>query len=218
LRGKHGRQPSPPLHQSQLTSQAEASDCITTTQNHFDPFLDNLPPAPAGKATRRRQQQLELANSTPTKAIPVPAARPANSMLLSRSEPVRASTLGFPVCDDSVDGVVARPLTPPASAVRAFKFSAPDFSTLPSTPRKNRKHHRSPSEGVFLFSSDEEGSSNISFPQARPAFTPFKPTAQADVPSRGQSASPSSQDPNLPFYASSMFQNSPSPDELPFIL
>ncbi|KDR80323.1 hypothetical protein GALMADRAFT_208439 [Galerina marginata CBS 339.88] len=125
VRGKHGRQPSPPITaqqtaQPQTPSQAEATVVppIKST-NLFDPFVDhsNSPPPsplaskPSGKLARRRQQQPQF--STPSKAIPVPNSQRINPSNLSRSDPLpsrmrpvprRSATYqDFPVCDDMTE-------------------------------------------------------------------------------------------------------------------
>ncbi|KIK02408.1 hypothetical protein K443DRAFT_521051 [Laccaria amethystina LaAM-08-1] len=107
VRGKPGRQPSPPISQNQLlSSQAEAA-VISSSTNLFDPFLDDSsrssafrtptssPPTlarPSGKLARRRQQQPQFATPSPSpvlsKAIPVPKPKRTGPSTLSRSEPV----------------------------------------------------------------------------------------------------------------------------------
>ena len=107
VRGKPGRQPSPPISQNQLlSSQAEAAVIFSST-NISDPFLDDsshssalqtptsspptLAPRPSGKLARRRQQQPQFATPSPSpvmsKAIPVPKSKRTGPSTLSRSEP-----------------------------------------------------------------------------------------------------------------------------------
>ncbi|KAF9557613.1 hypothetical protein CPC08DRAFT_764442 [Agrocybe pediades] len=117
--------------------------------------------------------------------------------------------------------------------------------TAPSAARRGtRKHQRVPSEGVFGMSSDEDvstGSSgaalsanvqalfglvSINDKRASLPSTPMPARAAAGVPMRSQGSFPFGQltrEQELErealekaaYYASSMFQNSPSPEELP---
>ncbi|KAF9528594.1 hypothetical protein CPB83DRAFT_869382 [Crepidotus variabilis] len=273
LRGKHGRQPSPPIPTSSqpVSSQAEAT---IISNNAFDPFLDNvLPPSPtltsrpSGKLAQRRQ---------PTQPLSVPFPPTSNKMpAMARSAPVpsnmkrlrpltkRSSTVQeFPICDDSSEydpapaSLTPRrlydngPQTAPLSAGAPGTFPFTDFGghsisappPSPNSPKKSRKHRRTPSEGVFHMSSDEEVSSGpggyVLNPQVKSLFglanvTPMKtslaaspfvtPPSSRTVTPRARDSSPSGG--SLPpvregnekagFFASSTFQNSPSPDELP---
>ena len=109
--------------------------------------------------------------------------------------------------------------------------------------RGNRKHRRAPSEGVFHMSSDEDMSSgsggtvlsphvqalfglvNTSKPSLPSTFsTPVRPIPPYKRDSASPSDSSSSKENQLErevaekaagYFASSMFQNSPSPEELP---
>ncbi|CAA7264387.1 unnamed protein product [Cyclocybe aegerita] len=139
IRGKHGRQPSPPITTAEqllpLPSQAEVPTFPPIKSiNHFDPFLDNssanfTPPSPTvgSKTTRRTPVAL-------SKAIPVPAPRIQTSNL-SRSDPLpshlkqrprpipkRSSIIpDFPICDDMVEvAQLDSPTTPPATPRRLF--------------------------------------------------------------------------------------------------
>ncbi|PPQ86616.1 hypothetical protein CVT25_006800, partial [Psilocybe cyanescens] len=148
IRGKHGRQPSPPItsqqqlqsSQLQFPSQAEATVVppIKST-NLFDPFLDSPPPSPtltskpSGKLAIRRQQQTPPAtpSAAQSKAIPVPVSQrskqfnishsdPAPSHMRPRPVPKRSSTYqDFPVCNDLNDAA-DKPyaLSPPATPRR----------------------------------------------------------------------------------------------------
>ncbi|KZP28606.1 hypothetical protein FIBSPDRAFT_908574 [Athelia psychrophila] len=169
-------------------------------------------------------------------------------MNLSRSAPITASSNAygaFPVCDDSND---AEELTPPATPVEARQelstqmfdngprtaplssaYGGYSFAALPSpmaspTLQRQRQHVRSPSEGVFNMSFDEDLSFSSSSDSAseelkmlfglmpkRPAPGPRgKVHHSANSPS--MSAAKAAKE---ALYASSLFQNSPSPDELP---
>ncbi|KAF8966586.1 hypothetical protein BDZ97DRAFT_1756450 [Flammula alnicola] len=112
IRGKHGRQPSPPITTLQVQSQLQKTPSqaeVTVippvkSTNLFDPFLDNSsssinsspPPSPtlakpSGKLARRRQHQPPETSHTPSpthsKAIPVPNAQRVHLPHLSRSDP-----------------------------------------------------------------------------------------------------------------------------------
>jgi hypothetical protein len=149
----------------------------------------------------------------------------------------------FPVCDDMTDAgdssdlETPPPVTPPATPMRkqtfdnsrtapankptvGFPFNCP--SPPASGQKKGRKHRRSPSEGVFnmSLSSDEDvagsGQALLSFARSRaqqkPPATPspsFSRATSAPFLEGVRGEKPAN------FYASSIFQNSPSPDELP---
>ncbi|KAH9996709.1 hypothetical protein BJV74DRAFT_768855 [Russula compacta] len=102
------------------------------------------------------------------------------------------------------DGPRTAPLSTPHSS---FPFNTKSTST--PTPERKRQHARFPSEGVFNLSMDED-SSNLS-----DASVELK--AKADFPPRRRIASAAStpMGSKRDFWASSKFQNSPSPDVLP---
>lgn len=169
-------------------------------------------------------------------------------MNLSRSAPIAASPIAygaFPICDDMTD---ADGLTPPATPIKARKevpsqmfdngprtaplSSAYGFPFVPlasptSSPtlHRQRQHVRSPSEGVFNMSFDEDSSFSSSSDSAseelKMLFGLLPKRAGQTGNFRGMAHSVNS--PNVAaakaakeaLYASSMFQNSPSPDELP---
>ncbi|KAI9509315.1 hypothetical protein F5148DRAFT_773530 [Russula earlei] len=200
---------------------------------------------PTGKLARRRQNISDAPSTpTPSKAMTVPRpqgqlpTRGSHSFNLSRSVPslssIKSGELTFPICDDLTDdedvfapstpvhpksgsvnwqhpsifddGPRTAPLTTPRSG---FPFNAKP--TLTPTQERKRQHTRTPSEGVFSLSMDEE--SSLSFPSDAPSE--FK--AQHDVPTRRRIASAASTPlgSKRDFWASSKFQNSPSPDVLP---
>ena len=165
-------------------------------------------------------------------------------MNLSRSAPIAASPIAygaFPICDDMTD---ADGLTPPATPVKARQALTFDngprtaplasahgfpFAPLPSllsspTLQRQRQHVRSPSEGVFNRSFDEDpsfsSSSDSASEELKMLFGLLPKRAGQTGTLRGMAPANS---PNVAaakaakeaLYASSMFQNSPSPDELP---
>ena len=126
----------------------------------------------------------------------------------------------FPICDDmtDIDGEGSRPSTPvrkaPARQQQSIFFddgprtaplssTAHNFPFTLSTPSPTtRKHRRAPSDGVFNMSFDEEPSSDAS-EGLRNLFNDL--LAHKRRPD-GQKAG---------YFASSQFQNSPSPEDLP---
>jgi hypothetical protein len=103
------------------------------------------------------------------------------------------------------DGPRTAPLTNPRSG---FLFS-PRIPASTHTPERKREHARSPSEGVFNLSMDEDNSFFSSDASGD--------KAKSDSPSRRRIASAASTPMGFKrdFWASSKFQNSPSPDVLP---
>ena len=123
----------------------------------------------------------------------------------------------------------------------AFPFNNMNLSSSPSTPPNKRKHRRTQSEGVFHMSSDEDLSSGpygtSLNPNVQALFglaNTFKPSSNKKLPStpiraippfrKSSTISPSHGSLNSKcepsekatgYFASSMFQNSPSPEELP---
>ncbi|KAH9478466.1 hypothetical protein JR316_0008921 [Psilocybe cubensis] len=158
IRGKHGRQPSPPIEvqaqlqssELQFSSQAEATVVppIKST-NPFDPFLDSPPSSPtlskpSGNLAFRRQQQTPPATPPQSKAIPVPVSQRSKHSEISRSDPItshmrprpvpkRSSTYqDFPVCDDLNEPAdKSYTLSPPATPRRPVGGNR----SLTSTPR-----------------------------------------------------------------------------------
>jgi hypothetical protein len=159
-------------------------------------------------------------------------------MNLSRSVPslstVKSDEVArdeFPVCDDLTDAEdddVFAPSTPvrskgpsvvyddgPRTAPLTNPRSGFLFDSKPTpthTPERKREHARFPSEGVFNLSMDEDSSF------FSPSNASGELNAKADFPlPRRRIASAASTPLGLKkdFWASSKFQNSPSPDVLP---
>ncbi|KAN0131944.1 hypothetical protein V8E53_010224 [Lactarius tabidus] len=178
-------------------------------------------------------------------SVPRPPAQPrswdSRSMNLSRSVPTLSSMQSngaivdvFPICDDLTDAEDDDDVFAPSTPVRSMKgnttwqqptvyddgprtapiatprsgfpFNSKPVSTV--TPERKRQHVRSPSEGVFNLSMDED--SALSYP----SDTPGGPKTQGSLPTRRRMASAASAG-KKDFWASSKFQNSPSPDVLP---
>lgn len=178
--------------------------------------------------------------SVPRRSGQLPAweNRPLN---ISRSVPSLSSIQSgeardvFPICDDLTDAEdddVFAPSTPVRSKGASITWQQPIFDDGPrtaplsnprsgflfgakpastQTPERKREHVRSPSEGVFNLSMDEDSS----------FFSPSDASelkAQTDTsPSRRRIASATTTPMGMKrdFWASSKFQNSPSPDVLP---
>lgn len=269
--------PFPQPQLQQFPSQAEVAVINSTNLfdpflDNDSSSHPSIPPSPTRSSPTHSQQP-----PTPqvhSEAIPVPATQRRQSPNISRSDPLpstirhrprpisaRPSTYQhFPICDDMNDPAdsTTRPhydnglQTAPISTRTpgAFPFNTVDVPPSPSpvsTKRRNRKHHRTPSEGVFHMSSDEDISSGpregVLNPNVRALFglvstfnpspnisssvfstpvRPIPPYKRVSVsPSNGSLTSKEKQlereaaEKAAGYFASSMFQNSPSPDELP---
>ena len=223
---EHLKNPSSNFFDPFLNTSSDSDLSDTKSKSTFK----SLPPPklgkPSGKLANRRQQLTDAA-PTPTKAIPVPRSnkgRTSGVANVSRSAPVNnvnnstKSTVlrahsedPFPICDDmtDIDGEGSRPSTPvqkvstwqqqpiffdngPRTA--PLVSTTPNFPfTLSTPPPAIRKHHRAPSDGVFNMSLDEDSSSETS-------------EGSRKRRSDGQKTG---------YFASSQFQNSPSPEDLP---
>ncbi|KAK7681477.1 hypothetical protein QCA50_015569 [Cerrena zonata] len=106
------------------------------------------------------------------------------------------------------------PRTAPPSAVFGYPF--PDRASQNATPtpaQRRRNHRRVPSEGMFAMSTDDDSSSSDASEELK-TLVGLIPKRRAQVVRRTPSpATPDSI--TAGFYAGSVFQNSPSPDELP---
>lgn len=210
----------------QLTPYRRTSPAVRPSPAQ-DPFL--VPASPTRKSARKRQHQQQPATA-PTPALvpspstplsiprskqphtPAPSNKPA-AALLSRSAPLpkhagrrhqlpaRLPARDFPICDDMTDAGDLSDAPPPTTPTRR----RPNFTSRPAYPepqtptRPRRNHKRAPSDSglVFHMSSDESGAEDqTSRAEHNERLAEF---------SRGMP----------PYFASSMFQNSPSPDELP---
>jgi hypothetical protein len=103
------------------------------------------------------------------------------------------------------------PRTAPLSSAFNSVFPLPAAYTTPS-PVNHRRHRRVPSEGVFAMSMDEDSSESAD--EFKEALKKHAYTKQIARPMRATTP-PSSDSAPASFYAGSVFQNSPSPDELP---
>ncbi|KAH9947529.1 hypothetical protein B0H21DRAFT_329865 [Amylocystis lapponica] len=119
------------------------------------------------------------------------------------------------------DGV---PRTAPLSSTIGFPFVLPNPASTPTPAQRRRNHRRVPSEGVFNMSMDEDSSSSsdVFNSYGRPQLSvqkrrPQTESRQTPLPARGSTPSSisSAMMREAGFFAGSMFQNSPSPDDLP---
>lgn len=142
----------------------------------------------------------------------------------------------FPVCDDMT--VVSSPTTPARETAsvppkrsnitwqQSLIDDAPRTAPLSSTfdytspavaayatpsPATRRRHRRVPSEGVFAMSMDEDSSESSD--ELKDALKKLTFGKQAGRSARR--TPPPSESAPASFFAGSVFQNSPSPDELP---
>ncbi|KAH9941863.1 uncharacterized protein BXZ73DRAFT_75035 [Epithele typhae] len=120
------------------------------------------------------------------------------------------------------------PRTAPLSSTVGFPFAGTSPCSTPTPAQRRRNHRRVPSEGVFAMSTDEESASSsasdlfeamhikrrgVTIPRARCSTGPSPSAFGASTVDQLTSSSA----PSLAagFFAGSVFQNSPSPDDLP---
>ncbi|KZT24892.1 hypothetical protein NEOLEDRAFT_401511 [Neolentinus lepideus HHB14362 ss-1] len=188
--------------------------------------------------------QLSRSDPTLSKIIDRPVAkRSTTASSLSTSASGLLEWDSFPVCDDtddtddttapstpvregvtwqqSVFAVDGGPRTAPLSSAAGWPFG--DQSNMPSTPPKRqrpRHHQRAPSEGVFHMSSDDEASTTpYTYQKAAKSMSAL--LKRQSLPNgstggkRGLRVAEGEEEEKAPYFASSMFQNSPSPEDLP---
>ncbi|KAI0828726.1 hypothetical protein BC628DRAFT_1417702 [Trametes gibbosa] len=118
------------------------------------------------------------------------------------------------------------PRTAPLASTLGFPFVSKTPCSTPTPAQRRRNHRRVPSEGVFAMSTDEESPSSstsdlfdtlpvrrrtpVSVPRQRCYTDPFGGSSPA-----GFERLTSSSAPIAGYFAGSVFQNSPSPDDLP---
>jgi hypothetical protein len=241
-RNRPGNAFDPFLASSSDTDFSDSNKLSTRKFKDVPPRVTPQLTKPSGKLAHRRQQAFN--SPTPSKSIPVPRpkGRTVASGGLSRSAPVNKTTTRpvfdsgiFPICDDmtDIDGDHSRPSTPvrkPAtwqqsSVIDDGPRTAPLSTSLRSFPfnletpspslikARQRRHARAPSEGVFNLSFDEDYASSSETSEELKALLLGKkrrmnrPSAE-DLTNRTDAE-------RAAYFASSMFQNSPSPDDLP---
>ena len=122
------------------------------------------------------------------------------------------------------------PRTAPLASTLGFPFVGHSPCSTPTPAQRRRNHRRVPSEGVFAMSTDEESPSSsvsdlfesmqlkrrspVSIPRQRCATVPAGTPSSFGMSSFEHPTS-SSAPSAAGYFAGSVFQNSPSPDDLP---
>ncbi|KAG1729249.1 hypothetical protein EDB19DRAFT_124146 [Suillus lakei] len=209
------------------------------------PSLTSQPTGKLAARRRRPFPQQIATPTPATRAVPVPRSNNQSTRHnVSRSAPNQSaaplrtarrtsagSAADFPVCDDTTDvdddhsplstptrerptgtwqqlAFEEGPRTAPLNMSAGFPFGG---QLSCSTPSPSRKHYRTPSEGVFYMSFDEDMASTSDASEEQKKLFGFMPRKPGSV---GPSVARVVKD-KAGFFASSVFQNSPSPDELP---
>ncbi|KAL0565036.1 hypothetical protein V5O48_016995 [Marasmius crinis-equi] len=187
-------------------------------------------PAKAIPVPRRHNSANHVSRSAPG-----PNHIPYRSIIKASSEPPDV----FPICDDVSEAgdhadnedLVTPPRTPtpsgraarllygfddgPRTAPITASTKAFPFNGSPTPAKRGKRHARVPSEGVFAMSSDEEASTagtNAAEIKALFGLLPRRrPAVSLTDSEREREAAAAA----AAYFASSNFQNSPSPDELP---
>lgn len=196
-------------------------------------------------AKRRQSNITPLELPEPSKSIPVPKRNSSSVPLsrsepyvshMPRKTKSRKPLDAFPICDDMTDAGdlseqedISPPVTP--TPMRAKRYddgprTAPLTSSIiafpPASPpsplankRGGRRHKRSPSEGVFAMSSDEDRQASDRSTGPNGLFGLNNRTRATISISREEELERQAAAFAAAYFASSTFQNSPSPDELP---
>ncbi|KAG6901762.1 hypothetical protein C0995_008238 [Termitomyces sp. Mi166 len=218
------------LHRFGPVSNAFIRSTPSQAEGPSDPFL--LPPHSNSKPRNpRRRQPISIpVPSAPfqpptARSAPLPHHRPAKRTVAP--EPLLPA-FNFPVCDDMSDNDLSSDAPPPVTPTRPKQHhhrpSPPQHpqpvSPAPASKHRPRNHKRAPSDSgmVFNMSSDESG------PEAASdeINALFRKMALAR---KGMRTPPPAQRERMyeamaqrevqGYFASSSFQNSPSPEELP---
>ncbi|KAH7909159.1 hypothetical protein BJ138DRAFT_261811 [Hygrophoropsis aurantiaca] len=180
-----------------------------------------------------------------SRAVPVPRipSRTTARHMVSRSAPINSTAPmrpinrrtsatfapEFPICDDMTDvddneppstpvrekmqgtwkqlALGDGPRTAPLRSTAGFPFGG----SAGASPSPSRRHYRTPSEGVFNMSFDEDMASTSDASEELKKLFGMLPKRYDSV---GPNVLRAGKD-KAGFFASSVFQNSPSPDELP---
>ena len=188
---------------------------------------------------RVKEKSVPIVHSEPN--LVTPERRSASRRV--STGPIVTVAWDFPICDDSDDmtppstpiresaSVPSKrlgatwqqqtffddaPRTAPPSAVFGYPFADRASQNATPTPGQRRRNHRRvPSEGMFAMSGDDDSSSSDASEELK-ALVGLIPKRRAQAARRTPSpATPDSISAAAGFYAGSVFQNSPSPDELP---
>ncbi|KAJ7598790.1 hypothetical protein C8J56DRAFT_769379 [Mycena floridula] len=189
-----------------------------------------LPPA-ASKA-------IPVPKRSSSTSIPISRSDPFSSHMPSRKPQLKRKSKSdrtFPICDDLTDDAssdsedISPPSTPTPSRMKRFEDDGPKTAPLsksmsgfpfsspsPLAKKAARRHKRSPSEGIFNMSSDEDLTAQsddiraLFGLQARQASSSLPSLSSEAELEREMAAAVAAG-----YFASSTFQNSPSPEELP---
>ncbi|KAI8972811.1 hypothetical protein BD414DRAFT_499440 [Trametes punicea] len=123
------------------------------------------------------------------------------------------------------------PRTAPLTSTSGFPFVGQTPCSTPTPAHRRRNHRRVPSEGVFAMSTDEESPSSstsdlfesmpvhcrtpVSIPRQRIYTGLYGNGSSASLAASAADHQTSSSAPVAGYFAGSVFQNSPSPDDLP---
>ncbi|KAI0355893.1 hypothetical protein OH77DRAFT_1401777 [Trametes cingulata] len=123
------------------------------------------------------------------------------------------------------------PRTAPLASTFGFPFVGSSPCSTPTPAQRRRNHRRVPSEGVFAMSTDEESPSSstsdlfetlpahrrtpVAIPRQRCYTDPYGGSSPASLATPAVEHQTSSSAPVAGYFAGSVFQNSPSPDDLP---
>ncbi|KAJ6595619.1 hypothetical protein DFH09DRAFT_1410271 [Mycena vulgaris] len=235
-----GRSQGKKQQQQQQRSSSQAAPASRRRQPSPDPFRAAASPAPAPGPARTRQQPIPvrpklgpaLSRSDPVLSH-MPRRRPA---------PHRAATQdpwdAFPVCDDTTDAGASRPATPTTTPTPTRIRTRPDLhlaadprtpprrTRLPEPPRTAPLSSSNPGSFPFPPSTPTPAAGASTSPKRRAAaaarakhlsegvLPPF-PFAFPEDPTPKRSRSSERARAADALFASSVFQNSPSPEELP---
>lgn len=195
-----------------------------------------LKSVPAGRKGHKHPSA-NLSQSVPASTFITPQ-RPATRRVSTDVLPV-ADWDDFPVCDDMT--VISSPTSPihestsvplqrssvtwqqsliddaprtaPLSSSFSYNFPTAATYATPSPAHRRRNHQRVPSEGVFAMSTDEESSDSSD--ELRNAVNQLTLSAKHRAQASRRTPPPATDSAPASFYAGSVWQNSPSPDELP---
>ncbi|KAI0370608.1 hypothetical protein BV20DRAFT_1035821 [Pilatotrama ljubarskyi] len=123
------------------------------------------------------------------------------------------------------------PRTAPLASTFGFPFAGVNPCATPTPAQRRRNHRRVPSEGMFAMSTDEESPSSstsdlfdtlpahrrtpVAIPRHRCPTDPYGGSSPASFSASAVEHQTSSSAPVAGYFAGSVFQNSPSPDDLP---
>ncbi|KAI0090440.1 hypothetical protein BDY19DRAFT_772332 [Irpex rosettiformis] len=179
-------------HKNPVTSVSQSGPSLT-----FTPPLQSLPRRNSAGSFAADWDDFPVCDDMTVVSSPTTPVRESASVPPKRSNITWQQSL----IDDA-------PRTAPLSST--FNYSSPAVMSHVTPSPAHRRHHRVPSEGVFAMSMDEDSSESSD--ELRDALK------RLAIGKQGRSARrtpPPPESAPASFYAGSVFQNSPSPDELP---